>query len=152
MTEIVVATRDGILRAPDGTQTRMVRGRTLADARHPAVRANPNDFGPVHIELNHEEADPGHLEDDCAAELAEAKEDARRAAEAAEGYRHQLTTIADTITAAGLVAPGVDTDQPGWVAESVRHVVELLSGAPEVAAPDDVPPPRSRARKPSAKP
>lgn len=152
MTEIVVATRDGILRAPDGTQTRMVRGRTLADARHPAVRANPDDFGPVHIELNHEEADPGHLEDDFAVELSEARGEARRAAEVAEEYRRQLTTIADVIMAAGLVAPGAETDRPGWVAESVRHVVELLTGAPEAAVEDDVPPPRSRARKPSAKP
>jgi hypothetical protein len=146
MTNIVCASRDGVLRAPNGEQFRMVRGRTLADARHPAVVANPDAFMPVQVELSIEDADPGHLEDYFAVEQAELEEKLQQAEAEATAYRAQLVTIADIVMAAGRVSPGTDTDQPGWLAETIRtmaaHTHPTLATSD---AEDDVPPPRTRA-------
>lgn len=141
MTEIVMACRDGILRAPSGEQFRLVRGKTLADARHPAVVANPDTFMPVQVDISVEDTDPGYLEDDVAVELAELREKAEAAEAEANDYRAQLVTIADLVMAAGRVPPGTDTDRPGWLADVIRAIV---AEAP-VALPDEVPPPRKRA-------
>lgn len=152
MTEIVVASRDGILRAPDGTQYRMVRGKTLADARHPGVLANPNDFMPVAVELSMEDADPGYLEDDIAVELAELREKAAHAESAeadAREYKAQLVAIADTLRKRNAIPVDVDTDKPGWVADCVSRALAPASDPGPAPADDDVPPPAAT-RKPRA--
>jgi hypothetical protein len=147
MTEIVVASRDGILRAPNGEQFRLVRGKTLADARHPAVQAYPDNFMPMRVELSMEDADPGHLEDAFSTELAEAKEDARQATEAAEEYRAQLVAITDVLMARGGVPADVDTDEPGWLAKAVGRALDATAPADDEPVP---PPAAARTRKPPA--
>jgi len=152
MTEIVVACRDGILRAPDGTQYRMVRGKTLADGKHPAVLANPDSFMPVEVELSLEDVDPGHLEDAVAVDLAELREDAKRAEVTSEVYRVQLVRIADELMSRGLIPSTQATDYVGWLVDAVRNCLDLMTSADghamdgkmAEAVTDDVPPPRPR--------
>jgi hypothetical protein len=50
-TEIVVATRSGLVSGPDGTKFRLVRGKTLADARHPIAEQFPELFAAHTIDL-----------------------------------------------------------------------------------------------------
>lgn len=149
MTSIVIATRDGILTAPSGEKFRMVRGKTLADARHPAVAAYPDNWMPVEVDISvddPEQADPGQLEDDFATELAEATAEA-------EEYRAQLVAITDVLMSRGMVPAGTDTDKPGWLAEAVTVALDTLIHAPHDSGsePDDVPPPPAP-RKRTARP
>lgn len=154
MTSIVVATRDGILTGPDGTNYRLVRGKTLGDARHPAIAAYPDNFMPVEIELSHdaEAADPGHLEDDFAVELAELQEEKAQADEAANGYMSQLAAIADLLAERGMVPD--DTGTEGWLTRAVAAALDRDVSRETSPTPaddeDDIPPPVA-ARKPRGK-
>lgn len=147
MTEIVVATRDGVLRAPSGEQFRMVRGKTLANAAHPAIQAYPDNWMPMKLDIDVDDpevADPGHLEDDVAVELAELREDAKRSEADAARYQEQLQEIANVIDSRGLVPLNYDTETPGWLAGLVAHLLDTGTAAPrEQVSPaaDDVPPP-----------
>lgn len=131
MTDVVIATRSGIVTAPDGTKHRLVRGKTLADARHPAAVAFPEMFAQHTIDLPYagpddaEAADPGHLEDSVAEELAEIE--AER-----DGYRQQLATIVDAVTVRGLMPADVDMSVEGWL---VGVLSELLDRCADPVAP-----------------
>jgi hypothetical protein len=157
MTQIVVSRRDGILRAPDGTKYRVARGKTLANAAHPAVEANPGDWQPIDITLDVEGAEPlspggdddafrardadrGQLENDVA-ELEETL--AQRDAE--------LTRLAEGLATHGIELPAEDDREPGWLVDLVLDTF-ANSGAPTaplreggVIAP---PKPRKRASPP----
>lgn len=158
MTDIVVASRAGILVGPDGVKYRLVAGKTLAHASHPAVVANPRIFTPMTIEI----VDPALAEaaeaDEQATELAGELHEARAEA---DRYREQLAGIADLVLTRGLPEHyGVDVEREGWLAEVVaRLLAEGDQGEPdssvpeqvtEATAPAAVPPPRG-ARKPAAR-
>lgn len=139
MTEIVVASRAGILRAPDGEQFRLVPGKTLADARHPGVLANPDSFMPVEVELSvddPEESDPRRLED------AETE---------AESLRQVLTTISDGLEVRALIPEGTDTAKSGWLVETLFAFIDTAISADGHTMDgqlEAVPPPAPRPRKP----
>lgn len=151
MTSIVIAARDGILKGPDGEQYRMVRGRTLANAAHPAVAAYPDNWQPMVLDIDvpdPEEADPGHLEDDVAVELAELREEARRAEADAARYQEQLQAIAEGLESRGLIPPSADIDRQGWLIDTLFNFIDTALGADGhtmdgqlESVPDDVPPP-----------
>lgn len=130
---IVVARRDGLMVAPDGTKYRLARGRTLADARHPAVIAYPDSFTPMHVELAYD--GPEEPTDD----------DARQEV---DGYRAQLAAIAAGLIQRDLIPDGYDTGREGWLAGLIFELLDAPAGELPVA------PPRARkaatARKPSA--
>lgn len=130
MTQIVVASRDGILRAPDGTQYRMVRGRTLADARHPAVQASPNDFMPVEVELTHDEPETEQAED-----LVEVRAEA-------DGYRAQLAAIHEGLSVRGVIPADLDISSEGWLANLIFTLVDRQPAAPAVTEDEPAPAPR----------
>lgn len=113
MTELVVARRDGILTAPDGTKYRLARGKTLADARHPAVAASPQSFAPMKIELSVEDDEPSPAAaSDASEELAEVESER-------DAYREQLVVIAAGLADRGVTLPLEDERSPGWLADAV---------------------------------
>jgi hypothetical protein len=150
MTEIVVAYRDGILTAPNGEKFRLVRGKTLADARHPGVRMRPESWGPVVVELSVDEpeaegSEPDARIDELIAELAEANSERDRFG----GY---LSAIAEALAERGLV-PAEGTDQQGWLVAAV--VAGLDRGTTGDVVPEEggsVRPPRGARPRKQAKP
>lgn len=140
MTEIVIATRDATLRDPiTGEGWRIVRGRTLADARHPCVTEYPNNWDKVTVDLGVESDDVSRetaAEADAeATQLAGELHDARTEA---DSYRDTLAAIADELKARGLVERfGVQPDHEGWLVELVRLALDNPGEPePETAAAD----------------
>lgn len=130
MTEIVVAKRSGVITAPDGTKHRVVRGRTLADARHPVAAAYPDAFMPYAIDL------PYEGDGESAAERGDVPSWPDKVAEVeatAEGYREQLAAIVEAIATRGLMPADVDMSHEGWLVEVVAGILD--DGADPVAPP-----------------
>lgn len=128
MTEIMVSRRDGIVRAPDGTQHRVHRGKTLADAAHPVVQAYPNDWQPMHVELAVDGArshDRQVQDDDDLAELAEA----------AESYRAELVRLTDGLMARGVKVPDEGDRGPGWLVDLTLAQLDGLAATPAPRTP-----------------
>lgn len=140
MTNIVVSYRDGVVTAPNGEKFRVVRGKTLADARHPAVQMRPESWGPMVVELSVDDPDESGEPDTRMAELTEALGAAQSEA---DGYREQLAAVTEVLSARGLMP-----NQPlmeGWLAKAVAVAID----APAAAPPEPVKPPRAaRSRKP----
>jgi hypothetical protein len=162
-TEIVVANRSGLAEGPDGTKYRLVRGRTLADARHPLPQAHPNLFSPYRIDLSYEGDDvspsaAGDVSHDAAAGGDTWADKVREVEATAASYRTQLATIVDGLQVRGLVPAETDTTREGWLAELVFAVIdrqqtgadpETGPEAPEVSADR----PRKRTpRRPAPRP
>lgn len=128
MTSIVIATRSGLARHPDGGQFRLVRGKTLADARHPLVTAYPELFAPhtVDLPVDEPEADQG-------------------------GYRAQLAAIAEGLHERSLVPADVDTEAEGWLATLVLGLVDRLAVLDEAPSSDPEEPVREPAALPKAR-
>jgi hypothetical protein len=152
--QIVVSRRDGVLTAPNGVKWRVVRGKTLADADHPAVAANPRDWAPIEITLTVDQSGPdvGSSDRDATLdELRSALEDARgEQAELEETLSQrdaELSRLAEGLAAAGVALP--DDRQPGWLCDLALEAVETgLNALKEQAAfkPGVVAPPKSRRR------
>lgn len=124
MAEILIAKRDTVLVTPGtGEKFRLIRGRTLADARHPAAAAYPENFMPVQIELNCN--DPDHSGDEDPAEVVEEyRARLHEALALADSYRAQLTRIVDELMSRGLMPADIDTDREGWLVEVVAGVLD----------------------------
>lgn len=134
MTEIVVAVRNGLAQAPDGSNHRLVRGRTLADARHPLAQNHPELFGPYSIDLPYDGPDAesgslaaGEVSGELVGELADARS-------AAESYRTQLAAIAEGLHERGLVPADLDTEREGWLAALVFAVIDAPPAGTEASA------------------
>jgi hypothetical protein len=114
MSDIVVAIKDGILTGPDGIKHRLVRGKTLAHASHPAVALNPRAFAPMVIHIVDEAAAAPEVDAE-ATQIAGELHDARAEA---DGYRDQLVALAELVADRGLVDRfGVQPDHEGWLVE-----------------------------------
>jgi hypothetical protein len=163
MTGIVVSRRDGILRAPDGTKHRVARGKTLADADHPAVLANPGDWVPMVVTLTSgTERSAAALprggepagDDELREQVAELEE--TLAARDAEMLR-----LADNLAARGVDLPAEEDREPGWLVDLVFAWMDRPLGRPDepdvavawpspdgpnVTSPEPPAPPRGRKR------
>jgi hypothetical protein len=128
MSDIVVAIKDGILTGPDGIKHRLVRGKTLAHASHPAVALNPRAFAPMVIHIVDEAAAAPEVDAE-ATQIAGELHDARAEA---DGYRDQLAALAELVVARGLPEHfGITPDHQGWLVEVVEHALdETDQGAP----------------------
>jgi len=148
MTEIVVAHRDGILTAPSGEKFRLVRGKTLADARHPGVRMRPESWGPVVIELSVDDPEPSDSSD-TDARVSELLASVEQAEAERDGYRVQLAAVADVLGQRGLMPLDAGSVE-GWLARAVAEAIDRSAAAlPTAPAPTEVAPPRgARARRP----
>jgi len=154
MTDVVIATRSGIVTAPDGTKHRLVRGKTLADARHPLAVAYPELFAPHTVDLA--------VDDEL--ELGESatgrddvptwKDKVAEVEQTAEGYREQLAAIVEGLHDRNLVPADTDMTRPGWLAELLFTILDGPAGEPEPegkhpeAPVGDLPKPRKRAARP----
>lgn len=147
MTGIVVSRRDGIARAPDGTQWRVHRGKTLADTRHPAVVAYPNDWTPVTIELSVPGTSSASVPQGSpvAAEIDELRNELAEIEELADQRGTELQRLQDGLAERGALLPDEDSRSPGWLVDFVLDVIDAIPSPPS-AAPK---PPR---RKPPAVP
>ena len=131
MTQIMVAQRSGILRAPDGKQYRLVRGQTLADGRHPAVTGSPASWRPMHVELAVDDSA------DCPPDGFDQSDQIAELEETVEQYRSALQAVADLLDERGLLA-GVDREQEGWLIERLGELLppgDPVDVAPVPAAP-----------------
>lgn len=140
MTQIVVSRRDGILRAPDGTRHRVARGRTLAEADHPAVLANPGDWSPMVVTLT----TPGRPERSAAAlpggaevpashaQVEQFENDLAELEETLASRDAELGRLVDGLAALGVRLPAEDGRTPGWL---VDLVLDTLANATTSAAP-----------------
>lgn len=118
MTEIVVATRSGILTDPAGIKHRLVAGKTLAHATHPGVVANPRNFQPMTIDL----VDPGSVAAiEADAEATELAGELHDVTAQRDEYRETLAEVAQVVIEGGYPERfGIDVERPGWLAETVR--------------------------------
>jgi hypothetical protein len=131
VTDLVIATRSGTVTAPDKTMFAIVRGKTVADARHPAVLIDPRNWMPFEVELKVDDPATATEGDDIA--------------------REQLAEFSDALTQLAVVMRDrghLDPDGSLTAEELVSRVVDLIpeqtEGAPEepIAPPA---PPRKRA-------
>ena len=145
MTSIVVSKRDGVAREPNGTQHRVARGKTLADARHPLVLAYPGDWAPMVVELSVDDA-PGTAaanSDDLLDRLGQAENDLAEVEELAEHRGVELQRLADALDARGLV-PDPRPARNGWLVDLVLDLLPpLLEGTAPAELPVDAPAPHS---------
>lgn len=151
--ELVVARKDGVLRDPDGIGYRVHKGKTLADADHPAVIANPQVFMPMEIALK---VDREEAADVDARVLDDVRADLERAQGDAERYREQLAAIADGLAARGLVDERTDTSYEGWLSAVIFGAIDGSAAAlptvreePEPAEAEAPAPKRAPRRKPT---
>lgn len=143
MTSIVVAKRDGIATAPDGTKYRTARGKTLADARHPLVEAYPGDWTPMRVDLPVDEPE-GIEHPPCAAqdEVDELRNDLAEAEELAEHRGAELLRLAEGLAGFGYTLPDEADRGPGWLVDLVLDALPVLAPAP-AELPVDAPAPHS---------
>lgn len=128
MTELFVSKRDGVARAPDGTQYRVHRGKTLADGRHPVVVAYPGDWMPVEVHLSMPsetpEAPPARAADaEVFATLEELRNELAEVEDLAESRGAELQRLADGLAAAGIELPAEGDREAGWLVNKVLDVV-----------------------------
>lgn len=116
-TEVVIATRSGLVSGPDGAKFRLVRGKTLADARHPIARQFPELFAPHTIDLPYEGDEPAA----DAVDLPEGVESVAELVTLANDMREQLVRLRDGLVERGIVgANGADLPtHVGWLADEV---------------------------------
>jgi hypothetical protein len=126
MIGIVISRRDGVVKAPDGTQFRVHRGKTLAHAAHPVVMAYPNDWMPVTIDLavngpGDEDVRQDYKEDVTVlmAKLDELRNELAEVEDLAESRGAELARLADTLAARGVDLPDEDDREPGWLVDLV---------------------------------
>lgn len=128
MTGIVVSKRDGIAKAPDGTQHRVYRGKTLADAQHPVVLAYPGDWLPmeVHLSVPGGETEPAAPAGDAQvlATLEELRNELAEATELAEDAVQEFERLQRALAANGVALPAEDARETGWLVDLVIDVVE----------------------------
>jgi hypothetical protein len=161
MTNIVVSRRDGILRAPDGTKHRVARGKTLAEADHPAVLANPGDWLPMVVTLTVDGREPSGAEVPGSHEqVAQLENDLAELEETLAARDAELTRLAEGLAAAGIQLPVDDEREPGWLVDlalgwidvdraSVAAGLSKPVAEPEPAAqqaPPAIAPPKPRKR------
>jgi hypothetical protein len=130
-TELVIARRDGILREPNGTQHRIFRGKTLADARHPGVVASPDTWMSVTIDLPVEDTDAGEAgtgADELRARLGDAEA-------AVESYKVQLTRVVMLLEERGMLPADTDREQEGWLVNAVAAAFDELEAELEPVEP-----------------
>jgi hypothetical protein len=160
MTQIVIARRNGTLRAPGGERFRLTKGKTLADARHPAVEAFPEDWQPVSIDLPvNDAADPNvsaaEISED---ELAELRTELAEAHETVEHLGSQFRRLIDGLVDRGVELPADEDREQGWLVglvlaqldrdvdgedepdEPAESVAERLADARGAPAPEPLPP------------
>lgn len=161
MTQIVVSRRDGILRAPDGTKWRVARGKTLADAEHPAVLANPGDWTPMVVTLTvddrpeDERATDGPLPEGGAARLAQLENDVTELEETLAGRDEVFASLVEGLAARDFELPAEDDREPGWLVDLVLRLVDERAStrsSPPRATPVPAVAPPSRPRKRTAPP
>jgi len=111
MTSIVIATRSGVVTAPDGKKHRLVRGRTLADARHPVAEQFPELFAPHVIELPYEGDEPAVDGDRGSLEYF---------TQQADEYREQLAAVVEVLRAHDALPSEEAMNEPGWLAAAVE--------------------------------
>lgn len=126
MTDVVIATRSGIVTAPDGAKHRLVRGRTLADARHPVAEAFPEMFAPHTIDLPYVDGEPAGGRD------APRTPDGDRGSleyftQLADEYREQLAAVVEILRAHDALPSEAEMNEPGWLARAVAATFDPVA-------------------------
>jgi len=157
MTQIVVSRRDGILTAPDGTKHRVARGKTLAEADHPAVLANPGDWVPMVVTLTLDDRPAGAHLPASHEQVAQFENDVAELEETLAARDAELTRLADTLAARGVTLPAEDDRESGWLVDLVFAELDRAYGIefartgfdnPQPAAPvKAIAPPRRPAKR-----
>jgi hypothetical protein len=133
VTELFIARTDAVVKDPSGTLHRLHRGKTIAEQGHPVVEAAPQAFVPFEIHLpapDREAADPGHLEDALAEQVAEATAELRAEIDYMVG---ELTRIRDLLGERDLLP--AEQAHRGWLVEAVAAALDRRSAEPEKVAP-----------------
>lgn len=129
---LVIATRNGTVTGPDKANWRLVRGKTIADSRHPVVVAYPENWMALEVELS--------VEGDTEA----ADEGAALLREQVEEYGAALMKISTALREGG----HLDNTTANITADEVAVTVLALLAPTEISlrAPVAPPtPPRKRA-------
>jgi hypothetical protein len=133
MTDVVIATRNGIVTAPDGTKHRLVRGKTLADARHPIAEAFPEMFAAHTIDLPYAGTDEQqHDGEPAGGRDAPRTPDGERGsleyfAGLADEYREQLAAVVETLRAHDALPSEAEMNEPGWLARAVAATFDPVA-------------------------
>lgn len=123
MTGIVVSRRDGILTAPDGSKHRVARGKTLADADHPAVLANPRDWTPMVVTFTVGDRPEGVEVPASHTQVEQFENDLAELEETLAQRDAELSRLARGLEAAGLTLPAEDERAPGWLVDLALEAV-----------------------------
>ena len=133
---IVVSRRDGILRAPDGTKWRVVRGKTLADADHPAVVANPGDWVPMVVTLTTgDRSAPSDVEVPAShTQVEQFENDVAELEETLSSRDAELERLAAGLVELGVKLPAEEDRQPGWLVDLVLDEIVTARADPRWSA------------------
>jgi hypothetical protein len=117
MTQIVVSRRDGILTAPDGTKYRVARGKTLAEADHPAVLANPGDWIPMVVTLTLADRPAAAEVPGSHEQVAQFENDVAELEETLASRDAELSRLAEGLESVGILLPAEEDREPGWLVD-----------------------------------
>jgi hypothetical protein len=133
VTELFIARGDAVVKDASGALHRLHRGKTIAEKGHPVLDAAPAAFVPFEVHLpapDREADDPGYLEDEFAAQVAEATAELRAELDAAV---EQLGRIRDLLDGRGLLP--AERGQAGWLFNAIEAALDHRSAEPEKVAP-----------------
>ncbi len=119
-TNVVIATRSGVVSAPDGTKHRLVRGRTLADARHPVAAQFPELFAPHTIDLPYEGDEPAA----AGVELPEWADSLDDLVGIANDMREQLARIRDGLAERNVIDLDNLPTHVGWLGDAIFEALD----------------------------
>jgi hypothetical protein len=137
--KVVVARKNGLLAGPDGSRIRITRGKTYADAGHPAVTEFPEAWADLPVTLAADGPAPQGEQDSGAPGLvADLQARIEELEETAGGYREQLQRMAQLMIERGYVTDETNTQSDGWLVRLVTAVLDRLGGTPD-ASPDSAP-------------
>lgn len=137
--KVVVARKNGLLAGPDGSRIRITRGKTYADAGHPAVVEFPEAWADLPVTLTAAGPEPIGAPDSVAPGLVgdlQARIDELE--DTAAAYREQLTRMAGLMIERGYVTGETDTESDGWLVRLMTAVLDQVGATPE-ATPDAAP-------------
>lgn len=137
MTNIVIAKRSGMLRAPNGERFRLAKGVTLADARHPAVVAFPEDWRPVDVALSVNDAadsdvPAAEITED---ELAELRTELAEAHETVDHLGAQFRRLIEGLVARDVELPEDEAREQGWLVGLVLDTLDATAAKPVADEP-----------------
>jgi len=146
--KLMIARRDGTVRNTEtGERYRLLKGRTVADAEHPAVKLYPEAFMPLTVELRVEDEQRAVSDPESDGDLAEELAEVESERDYAQGV---LRGLAEALAERGLVDRDNPPNHEGWLAETLLAAIDRAAAPTVSEVPAGTAAPKPRRPRPRA--